>query len=258
MLTNFESYLYGLLLTDGNYCETTRNRGKFSIELNYNDLELLMKLQKEIPDSIITERVRNTNFKDGYHSATWSIYSLPIRQKILSWGFPKEDKTNLAAPPIVEYSERYFWLGAFDGDGSLGITKDNKPFISFTTKSEKMKEALLTLLKNKYDINKNINRNKRDNVYNIILTNENAVLLSEFLYKDNEICLQRKYNKYLEIKDWIRPESQPKRGYIAKRWTEDEINYILSHTIEESIENLGRTKSSINSKLYNLKMKNNI
>lgn len=252
MLTNFESYLYGILITDGNYYESSRNRGKFSIELNYNDIELLYKLKEHIPESIITDRIRNTNYKKEYHSAIWSIYSLPIREKILNWGFPKENKTINAAPPTIDYSEKYFWLGAFDGDGSIGFTSDNKPFVSFTTKSEILKNSLLNLLQTKFNIVKIISRNKRDNIYNFTVMNENAILLARYLYKDSEIYLQRKYNKFLELDNWIRPDSQPKRNCLTKRWTEEEINYILSHSIDESIKVLGRTKASINSKLYRI------
>ena len=41
MLDPLDSYLYGLILTDGSIYLTSRNRGKICIELNRKDKELL-------------------------------------------------------------------------------------------------------------------------------------------------------------------------------------------------------------------------
>ena len=69
-MNQFESYLFGLILTDGSVYLTTQNRGKITIELQRSDIELLEKIQQNIPESIISIRKRNTNFKKGYESAT--------------------------------------------------------------------------------------------------------------------------------------------------------------------------------------------
>lgn len=59
----FESYLFGLILTDGSIYLTTRNRGKITIELQKSDNDLLYGIQKRIPESSINTRKRGTNFK---------------------------------------------------------------------------------------------------------------------------------------------------------------------------------------------------
>ena len=49
-------------------------------------------------------------------------------------------------------------------------------------------------------IEKRLSRNKRDNVYNIILFDEDAVEYTRLLYKDATIYLGRKYqNLYITL-----------------------------------------------------------
>lgn len=55
-----ESYIFGLLITDGNLSLNTRNRGKVTLEINKRDEDIIEKLFNLIPNSKIHERVRNT------------------------------------------------------------------------------------------------------------------------------------------------------------------------------------------------------
>jgi hypothetical protein len=44
--TPFNSYLIGLLQTDGNVYETTRNRGRITLELSEKDCDIIEKINK--------------------------------------------------------------------------------------------------------------------------------------------------------------------------------------------------------------------
>ena len=107
-MNQFESYLFGLILTDGSVYLTTRNRGKITIELQRSDIELLEKIQQNIPESIISIRKRNTNFKEGYESATWANYRLSFRTQMFNWGLPKHDKGTIGTVPNTNYSKSDF------------------------------------------------------------------------------------------------------------------------------------------------------
>ena len=110
-----------------------------------------------------------------------------------------------ASIPIVEFNEFDFWRGVIDGDGSLGITSKNIPFISLVTKSENLKIEYLKFLEKYLNIKKSINRNKRDNVYNIMVTNENAIKLINLIYYDtSKIYLNRKFIKAKQVLLWQR------------------------------------------------------
>ena len=46
MLNEIESYIFGLLITDGSLYLTSRNRGKVSLEVSYIDLDIVEKFLK--------------------------------------------------------------------------------------------------------------------------------------------------------------------------------------------------------------------
>lgn len=205
-MDKIESYIYGLLITDGSLYLTTRNRGKVTLEVSEKDEDIVMKLFSVIPNSRIHERTRNTNFKNGYKTKIFTNHRKEFRDKLISFGFPTSDKTINASTPKVEYDEYSFWRGVIDGDGSIGFTraKNPEPFVSLVTKSESLKEEFLKFLKKELNINKKVNRNKRDNVYNIVIKNESAVIIAHKLYIDSDLYIDRKYKKAMEIQNWKR------------------------------------------------------
>lgn len=69
------------------------------------------------------------------------------------------------------------------------------------------------------------------------------------LYENASIYLDRKYNSYLEIQKWVRTTKKLAR---KKFWTPEEDEYVLTHTIEESMSHLDRTKSSVKNRKYRL------
>ena len=65
MLDKNDSYIYGLLITDGSMYLTTRNRGKVTLEISKKDEDIVMKVNKLINKSKIHKIVRNTNFNNN-------------------------------------------------------------------------------------------------------------------------------------------------------------------------------------------------
>lgn len=254
-----ESYIYGLLLADGNiYFSNSKNRrvdnrGRVSLEVNSKDKDIVLKLFHEIPNSHIGSRIRNTNFKQNYHTYIFSNGQKSFRDWLISCGFPTQNKTVIATPPTTHYEEKDFWRGVLDGDGSLGFLKrDGIPFVSLITVSESLKDAYCSFLNKSYGIEKRISRNKRDNAYNINVYSEQAVILARDLYDGASIYLDRKYSKSQQLQQWTRPLGVKRFGYKRKTWTHEEDNFILTHSIEESIALLQRTKSSIKTRLWRL------
>lgn len=200
------SYIFGFLITDGNLQLSTRNRGKVTIELHIKDEDIIDKLLLAIPNSFKRYRTRNTNFKSDYRSVIFSNYHREFRQMLIDAGFPISNKTNLASSPKVPFNEISFWRGVIDGDGSIGFTSQNEPFISLVTKSEFLKDSYLDFLKKTFNIEKHLKRNTRDCVYNIVVKNEVAVELAKLLYldQDNILCLNRKLQQAQLLQTWQR------------------------------------------------------
>lgn len=198
-MDEIESYIFGLLLTDGNLYLDSRSRGKVSLEVNIIDEDIIDKLCTIIPNSKKLYRKRTTNYKENVSCVRFYNCRKEFRDKLIIQGFPIKNKTINADIPTCVYNENAFWRGVIDGDGSIGITANNEPFISLTTKSEFLKDSFLKFLYNNFNIEKHINRNKRDNVYNIMIKNDKAINIINEIYKDSSIHLDRKYNKYKSI-----------------------------------------------------------
>lgn len=165
------NYIIGFLQGDGHHTESTRNRGNLSIELNHRDIDILEKIKEIIVPHInvtIKSRVRDTNFKKGSYQTTLLMYDLAFRTAIKPY-VPVGRKSDIIEPPYLlpNFSKRHYIRGLIDADGSIGISKDNRPFISLCVSSEKIKEFLIKDIQEITGLKKEMNRNTRDNVYNI-------------------------------------------------------------------------------------------
>jgi hypothetical protein len=199
------AYIFGLLQTDGSL-NKRKNRTKttsLSIEIKKSDEDILLKLQKVLPvSSYLKYRKRNTNFKDNYESVSLIINGQGFRDELNRLGLPIGKKSEIISTPKTEYSKSNYWRGIIDGDGSLGFSNRGIPFVSLTTKSEKIAREYKLYLKLINGLAPKSNRNKRDNIYNIIVYRELAKNVADKLYANNTICLDRKYNLAMSILDW--------------------------------------------------------
>lgn len=248
------AYVLGLLQSDGNLYESTRNRGKISIEIKKTDEDILYKLA-DIFDcySLISNRNREIKIKQykyDFNSVKFSIYDLNTREQLKKY-LPSGKKSEIISKPD-DIIENDYWRGIIDGDGSLGFTKKGLPFISLVTKSDILAKQYIDFLTPIIGFKKESNRNKRDNIRNIMVTNENAQKIISILYYENCLSINRKYDLSKKILNWKRPVDLKIRG-IYKKWAVADDEYVLSHTIQESIVFLKRTEQSIKMRLFRLK-----
>lgn len=252
------SYLIGFIQGDGHLSTQSRNRGKITIELAARDIDILDKIEKLLSEQQIYvaryTRTRDTNFSKENKSVSLSVFNREFRKHISNY-IPYGKKSKTVRPPInIPNFKKYDYIrGITDADGSLGITSFNRPFWSLCTSSEYIKSFLLKEIENYLGIIKHINKTKRDNVYNITLFDEAAVTFVSLLYKNSTIFLNRKYNKYLDIQNWVR--TTPKRKGCPKIWLEYEDKLILNNTIsfKDKCKILNRTKSSIKTRQWRLR-----
>lgn len=252
MLNSDLSYFIGFVMADGTFQEGSRNRGRITIEIKREDEQLLKDISNILPcNSYIRYRERTTNFKENHKSALLSIYNYDFRQFVKQY-IPLGKKSDITyIPKDVSISD--FLRGFIDGDGSIGFTVNDAPFVSIITSSEQFKQDYLDFLEKEFGIVKHLNRNKRDNVYNIVVFNEDAINLIKFLYKDCNLCLKRKYDNAMECLKWVRTV---RKAGKRKPWDKEQDNYILTHSIEDSMKYLNRSEKSVKMRLIRLKHSN--
>lgn len=249
------SYFIGFAQADGHLSrrKSRDNLGKFSLEINSEDSSILadINLLLGMPGKI-HYRVRDTNFKKNYASSTLTICKKACILEINKY-IPFGAKTFIVKPPQVEYSKIDYIRGLIDADGSIGYTKKGIPFISFATKSEYLKITYLEYLKYLVGIDKVINRNTRDNIYNIVVFSTHAKKIITDLYYDNCISLKRKYNIAMSIKDW-QPNS-PRKYYGRCMWTKEEDSLLVANSsnLQEAAIILNRSLSSVKTHLWRIK-----
>lgn len=200
--TDIHAYFYGYALADANLRENTRNRGCLSFEIKSSDIDILKELSNKMQwQSSFCFRKRVTNF-GPIETCSLKFFDINLRKQLMNYGFPAGKKSDICDVPNCEYDENAFWRGFLDGDGSLGLTAQNKPFVSLVTTSDKIASAYLDFIEKITGEVKHNNRNKRDNAYNIAVFNEMAVIMVNEIYAGKDLSIERKKNKAKEILDW--------------------------------------------------------
>lgn len=247
------AYMFGFFQADGHLSQDTRDRGKFRIELSKRDEHILYDFQKLIPEySSIKYRTRDTNFKDNYECCVLTISDLSFRDLLCSMGIPYGIKSEIIKPPVNPYSRIDYIRGLIDGNGSVGLTERGFPLISLTTYSDFTAIDYKKFIFEHTGMVNNTNRNKRDNIYNIGMLKEDAQKLCIILYPPGCLCLKRKFEEVQKLLQWKRPDNWRKKS-VQKGWTEDQDNYIKSHSMQESMDSLKRSKQSVSLRLWRLK-----
>lgn len=250
------AYLYGFIQTDGHLSQNTRNRGKLQIEISIKDAKVLEQLSFAIPCySKVSFRTRNTNFATGKQFASLTVCGKQFRDELIKLGMVYGKKSDRIDIPRCSFSEADYFRGIIDGDGSLGFTANQFPFLSLCIASEKIAVAYEAFTRKITGKEKRLNRNSRDGVYNISLYKEDAQNIATTLYYKGCIAIPRKKSLDLEIQLWERPDTM-KRILNKKFWTDEQDHFILTNTIEESVSALKRTPQSIKMRLWRLHSSN--
>ncbi|MFJ2108376.1 hypothetical protein ACIOHH_27705 [Streptomyces microflavus] len=248
------AYMFGFLQADGHLAPGTGRKGRLSVEINVRDVAILREFQQLTPyNSSITERVRSTNFAEQHHSATWTLCDLEARTRIDGLGLPYGRKSKRITPPRVEFSRRDYLRGIIDADGSIGHTGQGLPFVSLTTASAAVGAYLCRYAKVVTGAARQIGRNARDGVYNVVYTKEAAVQLAEHLYYPGCLSLARKRTAATSLASWERPATMRVRP-PGRRWKPWEDRVLLSLDDDTaSAAELGRSKASCSVRIWRLK-----
>ena len=207
--TEDKAYWFGFLMADGWISRNKKtNAGAVGIDLQYGDINHLRKFNKSIGGNYkITDRWRKcTLSKDDtkHHHCTIRIFSHIMYESLEKLGFNQDKTFNCRFPKISNELLRHFLRGYFDGDGCFGYSK-NRLGVRFCTASKSLNDDIISFLKeNNYSIYEYccVNEFGTTIYYPEINKDADKIRFLDYLYQDSNIYLDRKYYKYLKVKEY--------------------------------------------------------
>lgn len=207
--TKFESenvdeetaYWLGFIVADGNVIpESKHGQAMFQMILQGRDqahlekFKIFMNSGHKIFKSI----------KHGREYFTIKFRSNKIVSDLIKFNVIPDKTFSTYCPEFLLYN-RHFWRGMIDGDGTLGLYWSiNGNGRSFT---EVISLTGTIMICNQFrEFCRNILHSHisepvvSKNSFKVTMASKKAYSISKYLYEDSMIFLDRKYNKYLEIK----------------------------------------------------------
>lgn len=182
-----KAYFLGILCADG--CNHINNT-KISLFLKESDKNLIVKLNNLLqPDKPINHYSKKT----GSSQYGLQISNKRISDKLTELGCVPQKTFTLDLPTYNQVPENmysHYIRGYFDGDGWLG--KKDISIVSNNLFCKKLAEMLLTKLNIKTRIT------IRNKVSELCFSRKDILCFLNWIYKDANIFLERKYQRYLE------------------------------------------------------------
>lgn len=205
-----KAYWLGFLSADGWINKNDKNNaGVTGIELQYCDVNHLKKFNKSIDGNYqITDRWRVCTLSNDQnkknHMCCIRIFSLTMYNSLVNIGFSNNKSYDFHIPNIPHNLIRHYIRGYFDGDGCLCFT--NKSFhVDFTTASQILKDDIKKILEaeNLNTLETNYINSFNTMMYRINMRcKQDKINFLDWIYKDCNIYLDRKYKKYLKVKKY--------------------------------------------------------
>ena len=199
--TEEKAYFLGFLYADG-YNNTDRN--SVSLGLKETDKDILVKLnnflQPTKPLQYIKYRnIKSRGFENSQNQYRLVIANKHISQKLKELGCEKAKTFNIIFPNWLKKNLiRHFIRGYFDGDGYFG--KQGICIIG----TESFCKSLSNIFRKQLNINTYIRTRHPERKHNIRMLETNGrrqiKKFGDWIYKNSNIYLKRKYNKYLSLK----------------------------------------------------------
>ncbi len=206
--TQEKAYLLGILMADGYNNET---RGVIEISFSSKDIGFLEKINEMLGSNKPVRQVESC----GISSCRADFCSRKMSDDLKALGCVQAKSLILNFPNIKEDMFSHFIRGYFDGDGciSFSISPRNnsaqKSFNSVVTfvSTEGFCNSIKKILKNKLGVNSSmLCRSPENNNSNRTLQisgNSQVMQLMEWMYLDASVFLERKMDKFIEIKQNI-------------------------------------------------------
>jgi intein-encoded DNA endonuclease-like protein len=194
-----KAYWLGFLYADG-YIRERKSGNSLEMKLSIKDKHHLELFRDAIGSNHkIIDRFNKVKYNGGIsisHMSSLAMYSTKLVKSIKSQGFHSRKTFTIDLPNIGEDFIHHFIRGYFDGDGSFSFNiKTFRPHTNLVCASEVFRSKLMKIL-NENGINikqyLDISLHIQDKLGNLKFYN--------YIYKDSNIHLSRKKEKYEEFR----------------------------------------------------------
>lgn len=196
-----KAYVLGFIVADGH---NNIAKNLLSIQLHPQDVDILEKI-------IIAMEANNPikYYQYGENKKVClSINSFKICEDLLKLGVSQNKTYDINLPKLSDNLMKYLILGIFDGDGSISIdtARYNKGNLTITGTKDII-FSISTIIKKECDVNCYIyerHKERNNNNYTLSISgNIQIIRLLDWLYDGSSIFLNRKYEKYLLLKNIV-------------------------------------------------------
>lgn len=216
--TEAKAYFLGLMFADGCISNKVKNYQK-CIRLSITDSQLIDDLYEYFPffhkeEFDFSKYNKNSQVQYGLRKTSVKMF-----EDLVSNGLFErksyENKIYLRIPNIDMSLKHHFIRGFFDGDGSINIStkRPNGRRIEFCSVSRELIQEIYDYLKDNgiefYNIREKSNPAQK--LYTMEACKTEIVLkFYNFLYKDANVYLKRKFDKFQNLRLVDRKENNPK------------------------------------------------
>jgi hypothetical protein len=215
--TEEKAYWLGFLYADGNVSKTNRTR----LSLAEEDIEIVEKFSNFIFGQERIKKYKQPENRKSFQDLVYvDVCNKHIAHTLARLGCPPKKTFILTFPDWLDKKlYNHFIRGYFDGDGCLsnykekqkGRGRNNKNIVvseydksHFSILSTKEFLTSLQFLFSELNINSTItkrHKKRKNNNFTLIVSGNHQIQrLTDWLYKNSNIFLQRKYDKYLQLK----------------------------------------------------------
>ena len=193
--TEEKAYILGFICADG--CVDTNNRN-VTISLNAKDIDILVKIKKSMSCE------NNIVIRPKTNLVVLNLSSKYMVETISKYGVTRNKTATLPFPTIPNEMYRHFFRGHCDGDGCV-----HKRQVTVTIGSDDFCDGYVKFLESKFK--KSISHAHRQNSYHSVVFSRKDSDIVDWMYKDANIYLDRKYESY--IQNWLNyAEKRRSRG----------------------------------------------
>lgn len=181
-----KAYFLGLMYSDG----SVSNHGFY---IKMKDEDVIQKFKTALNAEQPIHRI----YWGGNDAYIMQIYSKKLTQDLIKWGCYINKTKTIRFPSIASSLQRHFIRGFFDGDGCLQLQdKIYHCRFDLTSASKMFLEDVRPIITSIAKTNGGLNKERKYDVWHLSYSGYQVQQILDWLYKDTNLYLKRKYFKY--------------------------------------------------------------